>query len=384
MLKPKYIPFAIKQIVRHPTRSSLTVAGVAVAMFLFCGVQAMQAGAEAATQAAASDNTLVVYRKDRYCPFASRLPQSYLERVTKIPGVAAVVPMQIVVTNCRASLDVITFRGVPEDRFQEAYGQGLKFLAGSFDEWERRSDAVLLGETLAARRGLKVGESFDAVGIRAYVAGIIAATAAQHENVAYAHLSFLQAASGSRAGGIVTQFNVRITDPQQLDAVATAIDAEFAHDQEPTHTRSEKAFVASAAKDVLEIVGFTRWLGWGCLLAVLGLVGNAIVLAVMDRVREHAILQTLGYKGGLIARLILTESVLLSLAGGVLGSLIAALFLRWGRFSLSVEGISISVGTEPVVFVTGLLIAVILGALAGLFPAWQASRRPIAECFRAV
>ena len=181
MLKPKYLPFAFKQIIRHPTRSSLTVAGVAVAMFLFCGVQAMQAGAEKATQAAASDNTLVVYRKDRYCPFASRLPESYLDRIGRVPGVAAAVPMKIVVTNCRASLDVITFRGVPEDRFQEAYGKSVVFLSGSFEEWERRTDAVLLGETLAARRGLKVGESFDAVGIRAYVAGIIHAAEAQHE-----------------------------------------------------------------------------------------------------------------------------------------------------------------------------------------------------------
>lgn len=384
MLKPRYLPLAWKQIIRHPTRSSLTVAGVAVAMFLFCGVQAMQAGAEAATQAAASDNTLVVYRKDRYCPFASRLPESYLDRIGRVPGVAAVVPMRIVVTNCRTSLDVITFRGVPEERFRDAYGNGLRFVQGSFDEWNRRNDAVLLGEALAARRGLKVGESFDAAGIRAYVAGVIHADGPQHENVAYAHLSFLQAAAGGAVGGIVTQFNVRVGDPQQLDAVAAAIDAEFATDQEPTHTRSEKAFVASAAKDVLEIVGFTRWLGWGCLLAVLGLVGNAIVLAVMDRVREHAILQTLGYRGGLIARLILTEGVIVSLAGGLIGSLVAALFLRWGRFSLSVEGISISVATNLEVFATGLVIAVALGALAGLFPAWQASRRPIAECFRAV
>src|SRR5262245_41953291 len=152
MLKPKYLPLAWKQIVRHPTRSGLTIAGVAVAMFLFCGVQAMQAGAEAATQAAASDNTLVVYRKDRYCPFASRLPQSYLDRIGRVPGVEAVVPMRIVVTNCRTSLDVITFRGVPDDSFREAYGGGLKFLHGSFDEWQRRSDGVLLGEALAARR----------------------------------------------------------------------------------------------------------------------------------------------------------------------------------------------------------------------------------------
>ena len=54
----------------------------------------------------------------------------------------------------------------------------------------------------------------------------------------------------------------------------------------------------------MEIVGFTRWLAWGCVAAVLGLIGNAIVMAVQQRIREHAILQTLGYQSHLIARLI--------------------------------------------------------------------------------
>ena len=69
---------------------------------------------------------------------------------------------------------------------------------------------------------------------------------------------------GSRSGGIVTQFNVRVDDPDRLDEVAAAIDTYFAPAQEPTNTSPEKAFVARAAADVIEIVGFMGWLGWGC------------------------------------------------------------------------------------------------------------------------
>jgi putative ABC transport system permease protein len=184
--------------------------------------------------------------------------------------------------------------------------------------------------------------------------------------------------------GIVTQFNVKVSDPSQLQAIAAAIDAAFASDQEPTQTRSEKQFVARAATDVLEIVGFTRWLGWGCLAAVLALVGNAIVLAVQDRIREHAVLQTLGFKGHLIARLILAESVLLSLIGALLGSVGALLVVKWTRFSLSVEGLSIPIQADPTTLATGLGLAVLLGVVAGLVPAWQASRREIVDCFRMV
>ena len=384
MLAPKFIPFVLKQVVRHRVRSVLTMGGVAVAMFLFTAVQSMQAGVEAATTANATDNTLVVYRKDRYCPFASRLPQSYFEQIKRLPGVESVVPIKIVVNNCRTSLDVVTFRGVPEEPFIEGYAPKLRLLSGSLDEWKRRSDAVLLGETLAKRRGLKVGDRFEAAGITVYVAGIVQSDEPQDENVGYTHLDFLQFATGSRAGGIVTQFNVKVSDPSQLEPVAAAIDELFAADQEPTKTSPEKAFVARAAADVIEIAGFMKWLGLGCLLAVLALVANAIVLSVQDRVREHAVLQTLGFRGNLIARLIIGEGLVISALGGLVGCALAGLILSRGGFALSVDALSIPIKSGLPVFLWGMLIACTLGILAGLVPAWQASRREIVTCFRAV
>src|SRR5215213_7598494 len=154
MLPLKFIPLIWKQVVRHRTRTLLTVAGVATAMFLFTAVQAMQAGVREATQTSAKDTTLVVYRQNRFCPATSRLPEYYGDRIAKVPGVVSVVPMRIDVTNCRTSLDVITFRGVPPESFATAYAPSLKFVSGSLDGWRNRSDAVLLGETLAQRRKL--------------------------------------------------------------------------------------------------------------------------------------------------------------------------------------------------------------------------------------
>lgn len=384
MLAPKYIPLVLKQVSRHRTRTLLTVAGVATAMFLFCAVQAMQAGVEAATRQTAADTTLVVYRENRFCPATSRLPEHYTDRIAKVPGVASVVPMRIDVTNCRTSLDVVTFRGVPPEAFERHYAPALTVTSGSVRDWANRTDAVLLGETLASRRRLAVGDRFDAFGINVYVAGIIRSEQPQDLNVGYVHLPFLQRSSGAKRLGIVTQFNVKVADAGQLEAAADAIDAEFARDPDPTHTTSEKAFVARAAADVVEIVSFTRWLGWGCLAAVLALVGNAIVLSVQDRVREHAIFQTLGFRSGLIARLIVTEGSLLGLLGGVLGTTAAAALLRWKSYSLSTEGLSIEISLGANVLLLGLLISAALGVVAGLVPAWRASRQEITASFRAV
>src|SRR4051794_41177576 len=130
MLPLKFFPLIWKQVIRHRTRTILTVAGVATAMFLFTAVQAMHAGVREATQTTAKDTTLVVYRQNRFCPATSRLPEYYGDRITKIPHVLSVVPMKIVVNNCRTSLDVVTFRGVPEEQFADHYAKDFSILDG--------------------------------------------------------------------------------------------------------------------------------------------------------------------------------------------------------------------------------------------------------------
>lgn len=383
MIGMKFWPLVVKQITRHRVRSVLTIFGVAIAMYLFVAIQAMQQGVAQTTQATAADTTLVVYREDRFCPFTSQLPEYYLPQIEKIDGVISAVPIRVVVNNCRASLDVVTFRGVPRDRFESTIGTNITYQSGSLEDWQRRSDAALLGQTLAARRGLKVGDQFDAAGITAYVAGILESDEPQDQNVAYVHLDYLQQQVDRRLG-TVTQFNVKIADPAKLEAVSAEIDALFASAEQPTTTRSEKAFIAQVASDMIELIGFTRYLGWGCLIAVLALVGNAIILSVQDRIKEHAVLQTLGYRSALIGRLIITEAALLGLLGGLLGASSALLTIRLTRLSFSVDGLSIPIEAGPVLLALGMALSIVLGVVAGMVPAVQAARRPIASCFRAV
>ncbi len=383
MSAARYLPLVVKQVTRHRVRTILTVSGIATAMFLFTAVQAMQQGVTLATQAEAGDATLIVYRKDRYCPATSVLPQDYQPRIEQIEGVESAMPVKVVVSNCRTSLDVVTFRGVPRDSFIESRKGEIEVIDGSLDEWKRRTDAALIGETLAKRRGLEPGMRFDAAGITAYIAAIFRSENAQDQNVAYTSLEFVQLAGRDRLG-IVTQFNVKVAHPDLLEPVAEQIDEMFAIAQEPTATFTEQAFVGRIARDVLELVSFARWLGLGCLVAVLALVGNAIVLSVQGRIAEHAVLQTLGFTSRLIAVLIMGEGVLLAIIGGTIGAAAAIIVAHVGSFALSVEGQSVPITSGIGLLVSGLLVCTGLGIVAGLVPAIQASRRQIAACFRAV
>jgi putative ABC transport system permease protein len=372
---------SFKQVLRHRVRSLLTIAGVAAGMFLFTAVTTLQNSLEVVTRAGAGDTTLVVYRENRFCPSTSRLPEHYLAEIQRIPGVVDAIPVQIVVNNCGASLDVITFRGVPPEQL-ELFNPDLEVIAGSYEAWIGRSDGALLGEHFAARRGLKPGDQFEAVGVRVVVSGIVRSPSAQDQSVAYVHLPFLQ--QSSRVGlGVVTQFSVRVEEPADLDDVAAAIDRLFQSDAAPTNTKPEKAFFAQTASDLIEMVGFTRWLGYGAVLAVVALVANALLLVVRGRIQENAVLQTIGFSRSSIAVMMLCEGAVLGFLGGVCGSGAAWVFFEMKRFTLGNEGLTLALEPSLTSTFGGFGIAVILGLVASLWPALIAARLPIVTSLRA-
>lgn len=369
-----------KQLLRHRMRTLLTLAGVAIGMFLFATVETLQSSLRNATQATADDTTLVVYRENRFCPATSRLPEHYLSEIRRLDGVAEVIPIQIVVNNCGASLDVVAFRGVPPGDLLQ-FAPEIEVLEGSLDKWKSRTDAALLGRHLARRRGLSVGDRFDAAGVTVYVAGVIGSGGLQDENVAYVHLPFLQQAS--RVGlGVVTQFNVKVKSAAQLDLVARAIDGQFAAASHPTDTRPEKAFFAQTANELVELIGFTRWLGLAAVVAVMGLVANTILLTVRSRVSDHAVMMTLGYPDSAIGWLVLSEGLLLGLLGGLLGIGVAAGFLHWQSITVGNEGLTMAFVPDALVLCRGLLVALVMGLAAGLYPAWIATRQTIVRSLR--
>jgi putative ABC transport system permease protein len=374
------LSLAMKQLLRHRLRTSMTVLGVASGMFLFTSVETLQSSLGAATEETAADTTLVVYRENRFCPAASKLPEHYADEIRRMPGVREVIPIQIVVNNCGASLDVITFRGVPEGMLRK-FAPEIEIIAGDDAEWTRRDDGALLGEQFAKRRGLKPGDKFDAVGITVHVAGIIRSPFPQDNNVAYVKLPFLQQAS--RTGlGVVTQFNVRVNRSADLKPVAAAIDAHFKSDQSPTNTRPEKAFFAETASQLIELIGFTRWLGLGAVIAVIALVANAILLMVRGRVKENAVLRTLGYPARAIMFLVVSEGGLLGLAGGLFGAGLAWGFLRWQSFTMGSEGHTLAILPEISTALLASGAALVLGVVASIHPALVAIRQPIVKSLR--
>ena len=368
------------QLVRHRLRSLLTILGVASGMFLYTSVETIQRSLSAATEMTAADTTLVVYRENRFCPSTSRLPEYYSEEIRRMEGVREVIPIQIAVNNCGASLDVITFRGVPAETLT-AYVPEIEIIAGSEDEWLKRDDGALIGEVFAQRRGLIPGDRFEAVGVIVTISGILRSPNAQDNNVAYVKLPFLQQAT--KLGlGTVTQFNVRVNNADQLESVAAAIDELFRSAEQPTNTRPEKAFFSETASELIQLIRFTRWLGMGAVVAVAALVANALLLAVRGRIKENAVLRTLGYPGPAIGCLVVSEGSMLGLIGSAVGVGGAAAFLAWQSFTMGNEGLTLAIQPDAPVILTSMIAGLALGLVASIWPAWQAMRQPIIQSLR--
>ena len=370
---------SLRMLARNRMRAALAILGIGVAVFLLCAERALHAGVREATETNDRDTRLIVYRANRFCPFTSRIPERYTDAILEIPGVRSALPMQIVVSNCRASLDVVVFRGVRAQDAERALAPRLRFLDGSMQAFLSRGDGALIGSALAERRRLKVGDRFSSAGVTVAVMGIVEAEGAQDRNACFVQLPFLQGSTGRIQGGEVTQFEVEVDDPRRMDEVARAIDERFATDATPASTRAEKAFVARAAEDLVTIARFAGWVGIAALAAVFALVANSIVLSLEGRMREIAVLQSVGFRARLVAWAIVTEGVALAAAGSVVGAGGAYIVLALGRFGVGAEGVMVEFRPSLAAALTATLAAIAVGLAAGALPAAAAARRSIVE-----
>ncbi|PHQ31548.1 ABC transporter permease [Rhodopirellula bahusiensis] len=372
--------YVLKTLWRHRTRTLLTVTGAAVAMFVFCFVGSVQEGLHRLTTGSDADRNLIVFQENRFCPTSSRLPEDYERVIAEIPGVRDVMPIQVWTNNCRASLDIVVFNGADPKQIQQT--RPLKLTSGDWQQFQSTRDAAIVGRNVAQRRGLKVGDQFTIGEISVRVAGVFESNVPSEENLIYTSLQFLQYTRGLDAAGLVTQHEVLLTDDADPDRVAAAIDQKLRAGAVATKTRRKGAFQASTLSDLVDLIGFAHWLGYACVALVLSLVATTTVMSVQDRIKEYAVLQTVGVRPLRAMRLVLAESTILCVVGGVAGTLLALAALGFGGFAIGAEGATIAFRPSLGLAATGTIVSLFVGMLAGLIPAIQAATVPIVNALR--
>lgn len=368
----RFLPYILKGMIRHRTRTLLTILGAGVGVFVFCCVGAVQEGLERLSTGQEANQSLIVFQENRFCPTTSKLPASYVETVAAVDGVTDAIPIQVYTNNCRASLDIVVFNGLPADKLRNS--RRLSLIDGGWASFEAAPDAAIVGANIANRRGLRVGDSFTIGEITVQVVGIFESPVSAEENLIYTHLDFLQRTRGVNNVGTCTQIEVRLSPEADPDAVASTIDAKLRSGPVATVTRRKGAFQTSTLADLIDMIAFAHWLGYASVGLVLSLVATTTLMAAQDRIKEHAVLQVLGVRPFRVARFIVAESLITCLIGGGLGTMVALLGLAWGGFAVGAEGATIAFEPSPWLATEAILVSLVVGLLAGLAPGWQAAR----------
>lgn len=367
-----FLPYAVRTALRARTRSLLTVLGAALALALFAFVRTVDAGVQHLARAA-DRPLLVVFQDSRFCPLTSELPLRYADTIRALPGIAGVLPTLVFINSCRSNLDLVTLHGVEPDRLEATYD--LRVLDGSVAEWRARSDGALVGERLAARRGLQVGQRVRLGDMDVQVSGIVRSEVAGIDNLAFVPLTQLGLAR--KRQGSATQFLVKLQDGADSKQVAAAIDAAFRTDQARTDTKGMQAFVAAAVAEIAQVVEFARWLGYLAVLVVVLVLANTVFISAQSRSGELAVLETVGLVKSRLMALVALEGLGLGIVGGALGVGGVLTLLALHPVTLGIEGHGIDLAPTVRVAIDGMLTAALCGTLASLPAAFAAASRPL-------
>jgi putative ABC transport system permease protein len=185
-----------------------------------------------------------------------------------------------------------------------------------------------------------------------------------------------------RALGFADQIGwyvIKVADPDQSPAIAKKIDEMFANSPAETKTDSEKNFVAGFAKQVGNIGLITQLIATAAIFMILIVTANTMAQSIRERTGELGVLKTLGFSDGRMLAMVLMESCLIALVGGVAGLAVSWVLIGLG----DPTGGFLPMFYFPVRdLVAGFALVLLLGLAAGGLPAWQAGRLKIVDALR--
>lgn len=385
----KFLALVFSNLKRKKLRTTLTLLSIFVAFLLFGFLSAIKAAFLAGVDIAGADRLIVRHKVSLIQP----LPQSYEARIEAIPGVDAVAATTWFGGIYKDPKNFIATFPVDPDKYLAMYPEFV-VAPEVLSKWKQTRTGAIVGKTtfdrFARSEGWKIGDRVPFTspiwgqpkGQAQWEFEIVGTYTAQKKGADDTSLIFrydyFDEARQERKGTI-GWFGVRVKDASQAAAVAARIDQEFANSPNETKAEAEGAFAAGFASQVGDIGTIVAGVVSAVFFTILLVAGNTMSQSVRERTEEIGVLKAMGYPNGLVLNLVLLESCLIALLGGLAG-----LGLAW----------LITLGGSPVpqmlpVFVIphrdlilGAVFAVALGLIAGTVPAVYAMRLEIAVALR--
>lgn len=384
----QWLPLVWANLGRRKLRLIFTFMSILLAFLMFGLLDALRTSLSQAINLAGADRLMCMSKVN----ITVSLPRAYFEKVKAVPGVRAVVPFNWFGGIYRDSKQQLQVLATDPDEIVAVYPE-LKVKPQEFEAWKRDRQGVIVGPTLASAFGWKVG---DRIPLRSdiwrkqdggdtwefNIDGIYDAsgTGVDRSTIYFQYDYFNESLQYGKdqVGWMV----VRVANPAESDSLAARVDAMFANSAAETKTSTERAMI----KQFLEQVGDIGMILVSVTLAVfftmLLVTANTMAQSVSERTNEIGVLKTLGFGGPSILTLVLLESMILTLTGGLAG-----LGLAW----LAANGMAASIKDYfPVfrlssgTFIVGILLMLAFGVITGLWPALTAMRLKIVDALRRV
>jgi putative ABC transport system permease protein len=379
----RFFPLILANLRRRKLRTLFTLASIIVAFLLYGLLAAVKNGFEAGVELAGADRLITIHKVSLVQP----LPQSYQARIAAVPGVALVThatwfggryqddrnPLQTFPVEPESYLAMYPEYVVPEEDRRR---------------WIQNRSGLLVGRTIARRFGWKLGERIP---LRSDIypreggsytwefvlEGIYdnRDPSGETSTLLFHHDYFDEARTLGK--GTIGWYIERVSDPARATETAGAIDALFANSSAETKTGTEKAFIQAFAQQTGDIGAIVTSIGIAVFFTMLLVSGNTMAQAVRERTNELAVMKTLGFTDGRVLLLVLAESLLITLIGGLLGTAGALLIVARTGAMLSAYLSAFVLTGEALL--GGVLLMILLGLVAGALPAARASRLKIVD-----
>ncbi len=381
---------AARNLGRSPLRSILTVLGAACALLTFVLLRTVLASWTVGQDYAAKDRLGTRHK----VTFVMQLPKRYIDDIRAVPGVKNATwanwfgakdprhPNEFfanLAVDAPSFLDVMDDMTVPPDQKKT---------------WLEDKRGALVGDVLAKKLGLKVGDKITLEGSiypgdwEFVVDGIYTAGRKSVDRSQFLfHWDYMNDALPERRKDQIGWVMTRVDDPAKSGAISAAIDAKFDERDTQTVTMSEKAMYASfmgmfgALLTVLDVVSIA------ILVIMMLILGNTIAMGVRERTREYAVLRAIGFEPGHVRFFVIGEAAVLGLVAGVVGAIVAYFFVNFMVGAVVEENMGSYFPyfrVQPETLGLTVLIAMVLAIAASLIPSIQAGRIAVTDALRRV
>ena len=381
-----FLSLVVKNPFRNKTRSSLAIVGIAIGIMVIVALGMITGGLENSTQStlkAGAAEITVSQAGSTGIGSSGSINQTYATDLLSLSGVKSTAGILRASNTTTATTSAnstqggfgggLSITGIDSDKLSLMGVDSINGTAFTNDS----TNQVMIGKTEAQSLNKTIGDTINLYGQNFTITGTFETGNFMTDNGIMMPLSTLQNLTSNQ--NKVSDVLVKVTDNANVTTVSNTITSAY-----PNQLSTSTA--ADSANRINQGLGFISTASWAIsLLAIfIGAVGviNTMVMTVYERTREIGVLKAVGWKDSRILGMILGESIVLTLIAFVVGTVIAVVGVEVLLTLIPSVGNVITPSFSIYIFLRAFGIALIVGIIGGLYPAYRASRLSPTEALR--